>query len=285
MKAIDIHTHTLPDSIAAQSFEMLSGKSHTRLFSDGTLAGLQASMARSGIAFSAVLPVATAARQVPRINASSIAIQAAFRDTGILSFGCMHPDYEDWNHELKRIREAGLKGIKLHPVYQGADFDDPRYLRILNKAGELGLIVLIHAGDDVGFPGEVRSSPAMILNALKSVGPLKLVLAHMGGWRCWDEVEDLLAGQQVYLDTSFCLGDMVPIEDGYYSHPSQLTRISVEQFVRMVRLFGSSHILFGSDSPWDDQATVLRRILDLPLTDTEKQAILYDNAASLLDIG
>ena len=45
-----------------------------------------------------------------------------------MSFGAMHPDFEDHAAELKRIKALGLKGIKIHPVYQGVDLDDiPEY--------------------------------------------------------------------------------------------------------------------------------------------------------------
>jgi hypothetical protein len=103
----------------------------------------------------------------------------------------VHPDAPDWAEEMRRIASEGLKGVKIHPVYQGVDIDDPRYLRILTLAGELGLIVVMHAGNDIGFPGVVRCSPQMTYNALRQAGPVCLVMAHMGGWRNWDEAEML----------------------------------------------------------------------------------------------
>ena len=167
-------------------------------------------------------------------------------------------------------------------MYQGVDFDDPRYLRILETAGSLGLIVLIHAGLDVGFPGVVHASPRQIANAVKAVGPFTLVLAHMGGWRCWDEVIDLLPGTGVYIDTSFSLGSMTANGDGYYHSPGELALLTEEKFLRMVRAFGTDHVLFGTDCPWGDQAAEVRRFLSLPLTDAEKRRIMEENARALL---
>lgn len=43
----------------------------------------------------------------------------------------------------------------------------------------------------------------MVLNVLNKVNPKKLVLAHMGGWNLWDEVEEKLVGKNVYFDTGF----------------------------------------------------------------------------------
>lgn len=279
---IDFHTHTFPDKIAAATVDKLQSLSHTRPFSDGTAAGLAASMAAAGIQYSVVLPVATNPRQVPHVNDSSARLNAE-GPAGILSFGCIHPDFPDWKAELARLAGLGLRGIKLHPVYQGVDLDDPRYLRILDRAAELDLIVLTHAGLDVGFPGRVNCSPEMVLHALRQMGPVKLVLAHMGGWRNWDQVEELLADTPVYLDTSFALGKMTSNGDGYY-RPGDLDLLDEEQFVRMVRKFGPRRILFGTDSPWGDQAAGLAQLRALPLAPEELRAILGENAQKLLGL-
>ena len=175
---IDIHTHTFPDKIAAATLDKLKHLSHTIPFTDGTAAGLAASMARAGVDRSVVMPVATSPRQVPHVNDASARMNELGAQTGVLSFGCMHPDFDGWKEELARVRDLGLKGIKLHPQYQDTDFDDPRYLRILDRCGELGLVVLTHAGLDIGMPGKDNCSPEMVLRALRQTGPVKLVLAN-----------------------------------------------------------------------------------------------------------
>ena len=73
---IDIHTHTFPDRLAATTIPKLEQASHTRSFSDGTNAGLAASMARAGVNCSVVLPVATAPKQVVHVNDCSAQINA-----------------------------------------------------------------------------------------------------------------------------------------------------------------------------------------------------------------
>lgn len=280
---VDIHTHTFPDKIAASTLLKLQNMSHTRPFTDGTEAGLTASMARAGVDYSLVLPVATAPRQVCHINDASARLNQEGRDRGLLSFGCMHPDFDGWREELGRVAALGLKGVKLHPVYQGVDFDDVRYLRILDRCGELGLVVLTHAGLDVGFPGKVNCSPEMVLRAVEQVGPVPLILAHMGGWRNWDEVERLLPHTGVLLDTAFSLGSMTPLGDGYYG-PSDLRLMAEGDFVRLVRTFGAHRVLFGTDSPWGGQAESLEQLRKLPLTGEELDAILGGNAQRLLGL-
>jgi len=279
---IDFHTHTFPDAIAPRAVEKLQSSSHTRAFTGGTLGDLRASMRAAGIDCSVVLPVATGARQVTHVNDASIRIHEEAARTGVESFGCMHPDFEGWHGELARIADAGIRGVKLHPPYQEVDIDDPRFIRILERCGELGLLAVTHAGLDVGLPGHEEATPEKIARALKAAGPVTLILAHMGGWRCWDRAEELLAGTGVYLDTSFSLGPMTPSGDGFYGAARSLERLSEKDFVRMVHAFGADHILFGTDSPWEDQAAEAARIRALPLTEEEKAAILGGNAQRLL---
>lgn len=280
---VDFHTHTFPERIAAPTIQKLAHMSHIKPFSDGSNSGLAASMAAAGVDYSVVLPVATNTRQVCHVNDSAAQVNDDYRKTGIISFGCMHPDFPDWKEELARIANMGLKGIKLHPVYQDVDLDDLRYLRILDRCGELGLIVLTHAGLDIGIPGKVNCSPDMTLRALKQVGPVRMILAHMGGWRNWDQVEELLVDTDAYLDTSFTLGRMTPLGDGFYG-PSELNMMEEEQFLRMVREFGADRLVFGTDSPWGGQAEDVARFRALPLTDEEKAAILGGNAQKLLGL-
>ena len=279
---IDIHTHTFPDAIAPAAISKLQSNSHILPFSDGTMDGLRAGMAAGGVDASVVLPVATSAKQVPHINDSAIRINQKAGETGVYSFGAMHPDFPGWEQEMERLCAAGVRGIKLHPPYQEADFDDPRYIRILKKASQLGMPVVTHAGLDVGLPGAEQATPEKILRAREQAPDTVLILAHMGGWRCWDETERLLAGTGVYLDTSFSLGKLTPNGNGYYKTEQDLEMLGAEQFLRLVQVFGADHVLFGTDSPWADQATYLQSIRTLPLTDQDLQAILGGNAERLL---
>ncbi len=277
---IDFHTHTFPEKIAASAIDKLKHNSHTIPFSSGTAQGLKESMKRAGVDLSVVMPVATNPVKAAHMN------DASLRETGggLLYFGAIHPDTPDAMKEMGRIAALGFRGIKLHPVYQGVDIDDVRSLRILDKAGELGLIVTMHAGEDIGFPGVVRCSPEMTRHALDEVGPVKLVCAHMGGWRDWERVADCLAPTSAMLDTAFSLGDITPLEADYYT-PEQIRMLGAEAFCALVRAFGSERVLFGSDSPWADQGESLAAIRALPLEDREKDAILGKNAARLLGIG
>ncbi len=246
---IDIHTHTFPDKLAAPTIRKLQGACHTRAFTDATNAGLAASMARAGIDCSS----SPAGGHQPPSGGPCQRERRSDQRPGprdrYLLLRLHPPDCPDPRGELARIAALGLKGIKLHPAYQATRFDDIRYLRILDRAGELGLVVLTHAGIDIGIPAPTYCDPEMVLRALEQVGPVTLILAHMGGWRQWDQVEALLPQSSVLLDTAFSYGDLTPLEGHPFSE-DQLHMMEQEQFVRFVRKFGAQRLLFGTDSPW-----------------------------------
>lgn len=277
---VDFHTHTFPEKIAAAAIAKLQQASRTVAFSDGTAPGLRASMAGAGVDFSVVLPVATNPVKVGAMN--DLSAQLTGKE-GLIYFGCVHPDMEKAEAEIDRVASLGLKGIKIHPVYQGVDIDDSRFVRILARAGEMGLAVVMHAGDDIGFPGVVRCAPEMIRRALLQAGPVKLICAHMGGWRNWERVADCLADTSAMMDTAFSLGKITPLHEGDYA-PEEQTLLDTEAFCRLVQAFGSGRVLFGTDSPWDGQLAALEKIRALPLADKEKQDILGGNARRLLGI-
>ena len=282
---IDVHVHTFPEKIASRALGVLSSNSHTRPFTDGTIAGLSASMREAGITCSVIQPVATKPEQVSRINDTAMKINSEGESSGIYSFGGIHPFCDDCYAELSRISEAGIKGVKIHPVYQGLNVDDERYASILRFSGELGLIVMIHAGWDIGFPGDDSALPERIARVLDVCGDCRVILAHMGGWRCWNEVVRLFAGREnVYVDTAFSLGRFYPNDDGYYQSDDECGMLSDDEFLSLVCDFGSERVIFGTDSPWSSQKECVKEFMSIALDDDERENILCNNVFRLLNL-
>ncbi len=280
---IDFHTHTFPEAICDRAIEKLSTVSATKAFTNGSLSELLTSMRAAKVDYSVTLPVMTNPAQVEKVNHSLFAQKEELIKQGIIPFGGMHPDYEDYKEELKRIKEAGLPGIKIHPAYQNVDLNDPRVMRIIAACSELDLIVLTHAGIDIGIYDHNYASVDHILQILKEVAPTKFVLAHFGNWACWDAVESDLAGAPVYLDTAFSIGDITPRPNSE-TPPIRTTNLTPEDFARIAKKHGIDKVLFATDSPWEDQAQYIRRIHALPLSEAEKEMILGKNAQNLLQL-
>ena len=262
---IDIHTHIFPDELAERAVARLVENAGIPAHSDGTAAGLLASMRRAGIARAALMPVATKPSQVRTINAGAAELNRLYPE--FIAFGTLHPAQEDWAEEIARLVADGIPGIKLHHDYQQAFVDDARFLPIYQALADAGLLLLVHAGVDIGLPPPVHCPPARLAGVLDAVTNLTVIAAHMGGYACWDDVERYLIGRELYLDTSYSQTDL-----------------GAERMTAMIRAHGAERILFGSDSPWTDQQAAVAGIRGLALSEREKEAILGGNAARVLGI-
>lgn len=264
---IDFHTHTFPDKIAAPAIRQLSERAGIPAHTDGTMQGLRDIMARDGVDISVVLPVATKPEQVEKINRRALETNARSKDTGIISFGAMHPDYAGYKSELRWLKDNGFKGIKLHPDYQMQCADEPATLNIIAEAESLGLYTTLHAGVDIGYPSPVHCTPAHARHMVDALHPTHVILAHTGGWKQWDAVIELLTDKMLYFDISFSFGV-----------------ITEEQFMTIVSQHGSDHLLFGTDIPWDTPAHTLEELEKLPLTREQKDDICYRNGCRILGL-
>ena len=278
---IDIHTHTFPEKIAEKALRKLEQLSSSKTYVNGTADDLLRSQKQAGIDLSVIQPVVTAPAQHKTINHTAAVINETYNGKGLLSFGGIHPDCENYREILHGLVSNGIRGIKLHPVYQKTPFDDIRILRILDLASELGLVILTHAGFDIGIPGEDFVSVHHILSAIRQVHPQKLILAHMGGWECWDIVEKELTGAPVWFDTSFTLTPIRPPLPQSEENP-EIPQMQTQQFLRIVQKHGAERILFGSDSPWSDQTEALRLIRTSGLSLKQLRLILGENTKKLL---
>ena len=180
----------------------------------------------------------------------------------MIGFGTIHPDYDDPEAEIERLIEAGLKGIKLHPDFQGFDADSPMMDRIYRCIGAR-LPVLMHAGDEKLD----HASPGRIAHVMEKFPELRIIAAHLGGHQKWEEAEEFLIGRNLWLDTSSAIAFMEP-----------------GRAVDIIRKHGVDRVLFGTDYPityHDRELSIFNR---LDLSKEEKESILWKNAARLLCI-
>ncbi|MCR5324127.1 MAG: amidohydrolase [Lachnospiraceae bacterium] len=284
---IDFHTHTFPDELAKKVIPKIAGDASIRYYTEATDSSLIESMDRAHVDMSVILPVVTKPSQCETINKAAIDVNDRYFPR-LLSFGGIHPDNENYREILKDMVKSGIKGIKLHPLYQGVAIDDIRNLRMIDRAGELGLIVVIHAGKDLSFPGDL-ADPERISRMLDEVHPEKMVLAHMGSYAEWEDVYEMLCGRGAYLDTSFSLNPVRPLydtqegRDSLAANPMLVPPLGRELFRKMVEKNGIDHMLFASDSPWCDQKETFD-LVDECLNESEKDAVYYGNALRLLKL-
>ncbi len=261
---IDFHTHAFPDEVAKKAIPKLAAASGLECQSDGTVSGLISRMDEAGIDRAVVLNIATNPKQQTNVNNFAIEIN---KNERLYSLASLNPLCDNIKEEAKRLREAGIRGIKIHPDYMGPTIDDDSYAPIFSACIDNDLFVVTHSGWDFISPDFIHCSPERIAKVLNKFPDLRLVAAHMGANKQWDEVESNLIGKNIWLDTS-----LVP-----------LSGLSGEQFLRMLKNHDPDKILFGSDFPWCSMTKELEYIESLGISTEIRAKIYSENALRLLE--
>jgi len=245
---------------------MLAEKANIKAWGEGTAASMREYMKKDGVTVSVNDPVATKKEQVKSINRKMAEFNKTSKD--IIAFGSMHPLYREIGsptEELEFLAANGIKGIKLHPEYQSFYPDDPSMKEIYEACAKNNIIILFHAGIDFAYPDLVHATPERLLEVTKVPG-LKLIFAHTGSYRMWEEVYAQLAGRDVYFDVSYS------------------AEIGPEIMKKIIKKHGADKMLFGSDFPWMRAKQIIEMLETLGLDEDTREKLYYKNAEKLLQI-
>jgi predicted TIM-barrel fold metal-dependent hydrolase len=259
---IDAHCHVWPDHIAAQV--LAARPSNLDPVHDGTIGGLRRTMDAAGIDHAMCLGVAAIARTVERTNEF---IGAVDRER-FTPFGTVHPDLPI-EQNLKSLRDNGIRGVKLHPLFQELSLADSRVIELLHGLAADGVTVITHAGAGGSAEANERGTPVALRAALDAVPELRLIACHFGGYHQLDEAEELIVGSRAYLETSW---------------PPRLGDLEQARIRSLIRRHGVDRVVFGSDWPMADPAAEIASVRALGLDPREVDAILGNTLAAILGL-
>jgi predicted TIM-barrel fold metal-dependent hydrolase len=172
----------------------------------------------------------------------------------LIGFASVDPNDDGAVDELTRsVRELGLRGLKLGPIYQHIHPHDPKIYRVYRAAESLRIPILIHQGATYPRGAPLEYAPPLLLERVALDFPeLKLVIAHLG--HPWEADTIVLIRKQpnVYSDVS-----------ALYYRPWQFYNS-----MRLAQEYGvQKKLLLGSDYPFTTPASTieqLRALNDLP---------------------
>ena len=236
MWIIDAHAHVFPveaKNIAVQSIS--SFYNGARMQHDGSIEELLISGTKAGVRQYVVFSCATIANQVASIN--NFIIETCRQHPEFIGVGTLHRDFPNYEAELQRLFDFGIRGIKIHPDFQHFPLDDPAMMPIYDTMEHMGMFLLAHSGD-IRF---TASHPLRLSRIARTFPRLKCIAAHLGGWMQWEAAREYLVLPNVYVDTSSTLGF-----------------VGMEPVRRALEVFDTSHIFFGTDFPmWDHRQEIL----------------------------
>ncbi len=161
--------------------------------------------------------------------------------------------------EVERYARRGVRLVgELVPYLMAwSGYDDPRLLEILRVAADHQMVLSFHPSKNT----------AAMETLLKSLPQLNVVIAHLDGYGLYEwSIEMMQKYSNLYFDIS--------------AHGASRRGMLADA----VRRVGSERILYGSDYPGYSPKPFLDSILQADITDADREAILYKNAARLLHI-
>jgi len=223
---IDGHTHIHPEKEAF-------GPAY-----DATPEFLLEALEESGVDKAVVLPIAATTPYAKRTDNCYVAEWCAKYPQRLVGFASIHPleDADSTGRLARAVEKYGLKGLKLHPRFQGVAADDPRLIPLVEKAAALGIPVAIDCL--LWKPTPLRDQlPFNVDTLCKRVPEAKVIMCHAGGFRFLDALAVAVANDNVYLDVSVSLG---------YFHDTPFE----DQFMFVLKQVGARRLIYGSDHPY-----------------------------------
>ena len=263
----DIHVHIYPEAIAEKACENLGNFYNFDVRCNGTYDDFITRSTEMNMKGFLTFPVALNPAKLERINdlaAENVrnACAAGFEAVGFMG---MHQDYPDFAAEVDRCEKMGLRGIKIHPDCQEVDIDDPKLMK-LYEIIEGRMPIVLHMGDD--RPEYRYSEPAKLRRVLDKFPNLEVIATHMGGYQAWNEAENFLFGRP----------------NVWYDASSFLWAVTPDEAVRLMRAGGTDRVLYGTDYPVMQLKEYFDLFMECPLTEQEREDILYNNAKRLLNL-
>ncbi len=159
----------------------------------------------------------------------------------------------------RAVREDGIRGMKLHPTTIILPPNAPAVIEFVRLAGELGVPVLIHSGDDP------NALPLQIGECAAACPDTNIIMGHMGGVFFFEDALRVAARHRnVYLDPS---GNPRP----------DIVRKAVDAV-------GAEQVVFGTDMPAMHPRVERKKIELAHLTPEERELVCWKNIARLMQL-
>lgn len=245
---IDFHTHLG----TSRSSSMDARLEQTLIDGCQNQTALMGSMDRNGIEKSVVFSVPMLPHKQREANEE--VLQLVEENGRLIPFAFLDPRLEETPALLEELIERGVRGVKLHPICHGYIVSHHAHYPLFEVAQKYALPVLVHTG--WGEYGEVR----FVKKCAADFKNLRIVIGHLVEWK--DIFEQIPPHENVSVETS------------YSTHPRRIAQA--------VRVLGADRLVFGSDFPCATQDFELYKVLTAPISDGEKEKVLYRNAQRLL---
>lgn len=206
-------------------------------------------------------------------------------EPNLVGFGTVDFDKNNLKDQVKKIKDLGLYGIKIHPAAQEVKIDSPQLFEVYEEAEKQGLFISFHTG----LHWHRISDYQMLLfdEVAYNFPKLRFSMEHIGGYsffreallimnnnsRC--EIPHVYAGwTSIAMETD----EMGNTRQGAWS-------LTDDDLCTLVHQAGYKTSIFGLDTPYkgiEQTQQAIDRIKNLTITEEAKRGILGENLKRVL---
>jgi len=271
---VDGHAHVYADQIARKIIDTFTAFHHMEPSGSlglGTVEDLLASMSEAGTDYT-VLANFSPVKSIRRTNEWTLELGRLHEN--LIPLVSVYPGMPI--EEVKDFFDRGAKGIKMHTGIQEFEPADRGLDAIYRFCEEHHIPVTFHCGETSRVHMNEYSEMSHIIPVVKAFPGIPFVLTHLAAGE--PEIVLKIAGEcpNAIFDTSITMtGEhcIYRIHNNIWENDCNV--------VSLFREVGCHRIAFGSDYPFGNPASDIRRIQSLQLTDNEKEMILGRNSYQL----
>jgi predicted TIM-barrel fold metal-dependent hydrolase len=179
----------------------------------------------------------------------------------LLGYARLDPWFDDRCVEAlnNAVKDWGCRGVKLHPAHYTLYPFVPETVKLAHRAGELGLPILFHCGD------EIMCLPYQIDRLAAQCPETTIILAHIGGFFSGEAALNVAERRKnVLVDTS-----EIPFPE--------MVRKAVDRL-------GAEKVMWGTDAPCCDIGHEIKKVELAGLTEKQQRLLFSENYARLMGI-
>ena len=210
--------------------------------------------------------------------------QAIKNDDRFVGFGTVDFDRKDLKDQVKRIKDLGLLGIKIHPAAQEVNVAGKELFEVYEEAENQGLFLSFHTG----LHWHRISDYQMLLfdEVAYNFPKLRFSMEHMGGYSFFKEAL-LVINNNSRRETPVYAGwTSISMETDEMGNPRQgAWSLTDDDLCTLIHQTGPYRSIFGLDFPYKDAEhtkAAIERIKNLPISEEAKCGILGENLRKAL---
>jgi hypothetical protein len=196
----------------------------------------------------------------------------------LVGYAAINPTRPDAIALLRRAKDLGLRGVKMHPAYEKYSVKSPEAYEFYAAAQDLGLPLDFHVGVHAHRIADFH--PLLFDDVARDFPKLRMIFEHVGGWHffadCLAVISNHAHGEpRLYAGVASVLSR--DVQKGWYLGP--------EGIETMLWQLGDRVIIYGLDFPYNGVDYVRRDlevIRTMSIPEESKDRLLGGNLRELI---